>query len=407
MSSVLSPAASVWAVAERVCSLDANGYCDPGADTYTIEQMMKLTMTPVVATGDDIEQKNAAGNLGVFAKHGDIPKYATIALEAAEPDPILEQLCCGGVLLSSTASALGTPTGLTVTPQITLGKLKAGTYGYRASVYNAFGETIAENSVAATIASGEAGTNVISAVAMPEGAYGVRVYGRHFGVEQYLGSYNNIGEQKTKAASGTGTVEKLTVSALTKSIPIGTKFQIAGDTNTTKIVFTTTAFGALNETELLVEGSQSVTTTIAEGALVPVFVDTGVVTPSGNLPSTDTTAGPGENVGYQAPELGVVANPNGVSIEVWSKAIKDGTQAAENPFFWWALPKVANMRIMPRDLTNANTQTIMEGQAFQNPHWGKGPFGTFPFDSTKWVQRFRCGEQVVPEPSNEIVPATA
>jgi hypothetical protein len=398
-------AASVWCSALRISVLDANGYVDPGANTYTTAQMVKLTSTPVMETGDDVSLKNANGDLVVFAKHGDIPKYHTMALDLGTPDPALEQILCGGTLLSSSAAALGTPSGLVVTPQITLGSLVAGTYGYRATQYNAFGESTAANDVSATVASGTTGANVISGVVMGAGAIGVRVYGRTIGGEQLIGAYPNIGTQATSAASGTGSPTSLTVTALTQSIPPGTTFQIAGDTNAVKIVFTTTAFAPVGAVTLPVSVSQSITTTIAAGNIVPVFVDTGSVTPSGNIPQVDQTAGPGI-AGYAASNMGIVANPNGVSLEVWSKAISGGFQATDKPYWYWVWPRVSAMHVMPRDLTNANTQSIYEGQGFQNPNWGSGPFGTWPFASTQVHQRVRVGSAIVPVAGFTAVPAT-
>lgn len=404
MATLPDGAAAIWCAATRIATLDVNGYVDPGAPTYVTNQLIKATITPVVATGDDIEIKNANGDLVTFAKHGDIPKYATVALELGTPDPALEQILCGGTLLSSAAAALGTPTGLTATPQITLGSLAAGAYSYRATQYNAFGESTAQASVPVTVAGTTVGAVVISGVVMGAAADGVRVYGRVQGSEQLLGSYPNIGSQATSATSGTGTVAALTVTALTHSIPAGFTFQIAGDTNTTKIVFTATATAPVGAVSVPVSASQSVTTTIAAGAIVPVFVDTGTLTPSGNVPLTDQTAGPGV-AGYAAPNLGVVANPNGVSLEFWEKAITGGVQAALQPYWWIVLPRVANMHVMPRDVTNANLQSIYEGQGEQNPNWGSGPDGNWPFASTQYTQRARCGSIMVPTPGYQPVSA--
>jgi hypothetical protein len=259
--------------------------------------------------------------------------------------------------------------------------------------------------VSATVASGTTGANVISGVVMGAGAIGVRVYGRTIGGEQLIGAYPNIGTQATSAASGTGSPTSLTVTALTQSIPPGTTFQIAGDTNAVKIVFTTTAFAPVGAVTLPVSVSQSITTTIAAGNIVPVFVDTGSVTPSGNIPQVDQTAGPGI-AGYAASNMGIVANPNGVSLEVWSKAISGGFQATDKPYWYWVWPRVSAMHVMPRDLTNANTQSIYEGQGFQNPNWGSGPFGTWPFASTQVHQRVRVGSAIVPVAGFTAVPAT-
>lgn len=398
MTTLPDGAASIFAVATRVSVLDANGFVDPGANTYVTNTLVKGTLTPVLETGDDITVKNAAGDLGAWAKHPDMRKYYTVSLELATPDPALEAACCGGVIYTDIGAALGTPTGLTVTPQITLGTLAAGTYGYRATQFNSYGESTPANDVSASVASGSTGLNVISGVSMGAGALGVRVYGRTIGGEQLIGQYPNIGTQATSAASGTGTVTSLSVTALTKSIPAGTTFQIAGDTNTTKIVFTTTAFAPAGTVTVPVSGSQSVTITIAAGNIVPVFVDTGAITPSGNLPQSDQTGGPGQ-AGYQEPALGGVGNPNGVSLEFWTKAIVGGYQAVNLPYYQWVLPRVVGMHTMPRDITDANTQTIMEGQGWENPNWGTGPDGSWNFDSTKVFQRARRGAAVVPAAS--------
>jgi hypothetical protein len=387
-------AASIWCAATRICTLDQNGFVDPGANTFTSTALVKATFTPTLETGDDIVVKNAAGDLGAFGKHGDIIKYYTIAIELATPDPDLEQVLAGGTVLTATGTALGTPTGLTVTGQTTLGTLAAGTYGYRVSQYNQYGESVATADVSTTT-TGSTGTIVLSGVVQAAGSLGWRVYGRTIGGEQYMGSVPNIGTQATSAVSGTGTVTSLAVTALTSSIPIGTTFTIAGDTNTVKIVFTTTAFAAVNTVTLQVTASQSVTTTIAAGNIVPVFVDAGSIVPLGNLPATDTTAGPG-HAGYQAPALGSVANTNGVSMEFFTKAYLTGYQTPTLPYYRTVFPRITGIHQQPRDVTNANMQSMFEGQAFQNPNWGTGPTGDWQFDSTKVWQRARCTGLIVP-----------
>jgi hypothetical protein len=403
---VLNPTASIWAVATRICALDVEGYPDPGNAMYVTEQMLKTGLTPVMETGDDVVQKNASGNLSAWAKHADMVKYGTISLELAIPDPALEALCTGATLLGSSAAALGEPSGLTVTAQTTLGELAAGTYGYRVSQHNSFGESLALTDVSAKVSTGT--TGLVAIYAKPvAGALGLRVYGRTIGVEQYLGTIPNIGEPETSAAIKVETPTAIPVAALTKSIPKGTKFQIEGDTTSPKIVFTTTAFCPVGVVTVPVEASGEVKTEIAtKKKLLAVFLDTGAITPSGNLPQEDQTAGPGENTGVNASELGVVGNENGVSIEVFAKAIEHGRQANKLPFIHWILPRVQGMHIQPRDLTNANAATILEGQAYENPNWGTGPVGDWPSASTRWYGRLRCGRAVVPKASFENTPAT-
>jgi len=403
--------ASIWVVATRIQQLDAFGYVDPSAATYTTSQLIKCTLTPVIETGDDIVVKNAAGDLIVYAKHGDMIKYATVSLELGTPDPVLEQLITGGTTLSSAAAALGTPTGLTVTTQTTLGSLSATTiYGYRATQYNAFGESTAQTDVNVTTGAGNTNTNVITGVVMGAGALGARIYGRTVGGELLLGSYPNIGAQTTNAASGTGSPTTLTVTALTKAIPQGYTFTLgASDPNTVKIVFTTLAFAPVGATTLAVSESQTITTTIPTAApITPCFVDTGAISTAGQpaVPTADGTGGPGV-AGFQAPALGSVNTQiqAGVSLELFEKAILGGTQATAQPYWKWLIPAFRNAHVMPRDLTNMNVQSIYEGQAFENPNFGSGGFGDWPFDSSKWIQRMRVGAAVLPTPSFSSSPA--
>jgi hypothetical protein len=401
-------AASIWVNRTRVTALSEEGAIAPGANSYVTESIVKATVTPVAEAGDAPAIKNAAGNLSAWGKHGDMVKYYTVNLELATPDPGLIQMLNGGVLYTSSASALGAPTGLTVTNEPKLlsvgknGKLAASTfYGYRVTQYNQYGESVAEADVNAESGSGTATEQamILSGVTTAAGAVGVKIYGRTIGQEQYIGSYRIIGTaQETEAASGTGTVVKLKVKALTVSIPIGTQFILSGDTNTEKIVFETTAFAPEGAVELKVKTLNStVTTTIATKAkLEQVFADYGQVTPSGFVPATDTSAGFGEYGGYQAPALGSVANQNGVSLEFFEEAITGGYQATLYPYYRHVLPRVTQFHPMPKDFTNANLQSIQEGEAFQNPNWGSGPQLDWQFDSTKVYQYARCGSQIVP-----------
>lgn len=390
-----TPGGAAWAVATRICQLDANGFVDSGVPTFTTREMVKATHTPVTEAGDAIAIKNASGDLSVFAVHGDMVKWGTLSIEFAVPDPQLEAAISGGTVISSSASALGVPTGLTATPQTTLGVLAAQIYGYRATQYNSFGESLAEAEVQATV-TGSTGAVVLTGVTPAAGALGIGYYGRNPGGEQLLGYQPVIGTQATSAASGTGSVANLSVTALTKPIPAGFTFQIAGDTNAVKIVFTTLAEVGIGAISVPVSVSQSVTTTIAAGNIVPCWVDTGAQVPSGNLPAVDLSAGPGTGVGYAASSVGPVANPNGVSIEFWQKRIINGYQATDYPYWRILLPRVCNGHTMPRDHTNANLQTLIEAQSFQNPNWGTGPDGTWPGTSTQLSQRVMSGAQVLP-----------
>jgi hypothetical protein len=401
-------AASVWPVATRIAQLDQFGNPDVGALAFVTDQIAKITMTPVMETGDDIAIKNAAGNLVVRAKHGDMPKYYTCGIDLITPDPDLTQILSGGAVLADSSAALGTPTFAAPAGQTTLGSLPAGTYGYRVSQYSIYGESTAAAEQTASVASGTTGTVVVGGVTFAAAALGARVYGRAQGQEQLLGTIPNVGTQATSAVSGTGTVTSLSVTSLTKSLPKGMTFTIAGDTNTPKIVFTTSAAVGVGAVSVPVTASQSVTITIAAGNIVPVFVDNGTVTPSGLVPGSDTSAGPGAHAGYQAGALGAVQNPNGVSLEIWSEAIWNGGQAPLYPYFREVYPWVRGLHATgAMTYQNNNRENAFEGQAFENPNWGSGPFADWPLDSTKVRQQLRVGATALPPVGFQAVPQTA
>jgi hypothetical protein len=406
---MMDGATSIWVVATRITALDPNTFApDPGTLCYTTDTLMKLTHQPTVETGDKITQKNAAGNLSVAAVHDDIAYNGEITFELATPNPILEGLLTGATVLTASGTALGAPSGFTATGQTTLGTLAAGTYGYRASLYNGYGQSTAQNDFTASVASGSTGTVVIGGGTLAAGALGAYVFGRTQGSERFLGVIPNIGSQATSAVSGTGSVASLTVTPLTATIPSGMTFQISGDTNTPKIVFTATATATPGAVTVPVSVSQSVTVTIAAAAIVPVLVDTGQVTPGAAPQTTDTTGGPGLGVGIAAPTFGSVpaAASAGVSIECFSQAFQQGQQAFPNPYWRTVFPRVTGGITQSRDLTNGNLQTPIKANGRQNPNWGTGPFGDFQFSSTAWWTRVRCGAEVVPIVSLTGAPAT-
>jgi hypothetical protein len=391
-------AAPIFAVAMRVCQLDASGYIDTGAPTYTTSLAAKATLTPVMQTGVDVFEINAAGDRGAQGRHDDMVKYYTAALEMVVPDPAIEAILNGGTLLGSTASALGEPT-FSVAGQETLGKLAAGTFGYRVSQVNMFGESLAAADKSVTIAGGTTDCVVVTP-ALTAGAAFARVYGRTIGSELLLGTVPNIGKQKASAilakAVKSKTPTNIGVTALTHSIPAGTQFTISGDSNSPKLIFKTLTFAPEGAVTLRVEAEQENTAEITSAEIIPVFVDTGAVTPNGNLPHEDQTAGPGEAAGYAAPELGIVGNPNGVSLEFWMKAYTAGSQTSDLPYFWWVFPKVKGLHQQPYDIAASNTKAMFEGQAYGNPNWNGGPEATWEFGSSRVWQFARCGAAVVP-----------
>ena len=99
-------AASVRGVALRVTRLNSDGAPAVGTscDVYLSGGFINFTFTPEYSEGDEVEIKNAAGEVCVFYKMPDSLKDVTVGLELCDPDPVLTQLLVGGEVLTSTAS---------------------------------------------------------------------------------------------------------------------------------------------------------------------------------------------------------------------------------------------------------------------------------------------------------------
>jgi hypothetical protein len=142
-------------------------------------------------------------------------------------------------------------------------------------------------------------------------------------------------------------------------------------------------------------------------ATTTTWTDTGAIIPFGAVPTVNTTAGPGSAVGMAPPNLGIVGNPYGVSLEFWGKAVTKGQQVAYLPYYRWVLPGCKNFRNDSREFTNVGLANIYIGEAFENANWGSGPFGDWQFASTQVWQRARAGSASLPAVGLSSVPATA
>lgn len=99
-----------------------------------------------------------------------------------------------------------------------------------------------------------------------------------------------------------------------------------------------------------------------------------------------TTTTPGvaaANIGYKAPELGVTPNPNGISLEFWTRAILDGGNAPDLPYMHWVVPR-AQLRLADNFTLDAESalQPVFQGTSTQNPNWGAGPEDDWPVNLT-------------------------
>lgn len=98
----------------------------------------------------------------------------------------------------------------------------------------------------------------------------------------------------------------------------------------------------------------------------------------------DLLSAAGQSVGWAAPLVGVDANPNGVAIEVWSKAIVDGRPAATNPYWHWVFPYAILRQGGDRTIENDILATSFEGWSLGNTGFGDGPASpTWPFMSDR------------------------
>lgn len=81
----------------------------------------------------------------------------------------------------------------------------------------------------------------------------------------------------------------------------------------------------------------------------------------------------GQSAGYAAPAVGTNANPNGVAVEVWSRAIVGGKPAATNPYWHWVFPYVTLRQSGDRTIENDILATAFEGYSLGNSGFASGP----------------------------------
>lgn len=92
----------------------------------------------------------------------------------------------------------------------------------------------------------------------------------------------------------------------------------------------------------------------------------------------------GKSVGWAAPQIGVDATPNGVAVEVWSRAIVDGKPAATDPYWHWVFPYAVLRQGGDRTIENDILATAFEGWALGNAGFGDGPAAPlWPFQADR------------------------
>lgn len=108
------------------------------------------------------------------------------------------------------------------------------------------------------------------------------------------------------------------------------------------------------------------------------------------------TGTPPPDLGYQAPAVGSVPNPNGLSVEFWTNALGNGTISATLPYFHWILPRVQLKLSSEFTAEEANPLLpVFEGTAAENSGWDDGPARDFTRDASRVWQYLR--EATVPD----------
>jgi hypothetical protein len=126
----------------------------------------------------------------------------------------------------------------------------------------------------------------------------------------------------------------------------------------------------------------------------------------GDVVSDEVTPVPND-IGYRAPVVGVEEQPNGVSIEAWSRAVIGSAYARTLPFMHWIIPQ---SYVIPSGTWALASDAAMlpefEGYCVQDPAWGTGPLNDFEAMPTDRVWQY-LREATVPDLSVGSIPVVA
>jgi hypothetical protein len=86
-----------------------------------------------------------------------------------------------------------------------------------------------------------------------------------------------------------------------------------------------------------------------------------------------------KSIGWAAPSVGDDPTGNGIALEVWSFAVKDGRRASELPYFHWVFPYARLRQSGDRVIENGMLATTFEGYGLGNVAFGAGLDGRWEF----------------------------
>lgn len=99
---------------------------------------------------------------------------------------------------------------------------------------------------------------------------------------------------------------------------------------------------------------------------------------------------PTEAMGYASADIGVDGTPNGVAMEVFSKAIVAGRPAVVNPYWRWIFP-FAKMKFSgDRTMENGSMASNFEGWGYGNAEYGAGAAGDWEYTTAAPFQYARA-----------------
>lgn len=82
-----------------------------------------------------------------------------------------------------------------------------------------------------------------------------------------------------------------------------------------------------------------------------------------------------KSIGWAAPSVGDDPTGNGVALECWSFAVKDGRRTASLPYFHWVFPYARLRQSGDRVIENGMLATTFEGYGLGNVSFSDGPDG--------------------------------
>ena len=80
-----------------------------------------------------------------------------------------------------------------------------------------------------------------------------------------------------------------------------------------------------------------------------------------------------KSIGWASPAIGDDPAANGVAIETWTRAIKDGKSASSLPYFHWVFPYAKLRQSGDRVIENGLMANTFEGYGLGNIEFGSGP----------------------------------